>query len=246
MWHLILINHYPIALVFPYGNSGRYSIRSYWHQQSLDISISWHTVELKNFICAIVWWAASFCVFICRCWSMMGIGMYTGILTVTLWNICEPGTSWLTSKLKWNGTVINRCWPIRRVMVVVVILLYALITVDFAMNMSYTCPAFIDNGNSFWTIYLKLSGKAQAAFWAESITASMSTIITDLYMVRATLMVIIHISSSLFLLKIWCCWMVWGRRWLIVLPPILSLISATGKVPNLIYALHMSNIQYSV
>ncbi|PBK81508.1 hypothetical protein ARMGADRAFT_1039300 [Armillaria gallica] len=92
-------------------------------------------------------------------------GMYTGILTVTLWNI-----------------FINKCWPIRQVMVVVVILLYALITVDFATNMSYTCPAFIDNGNSFWTVYLKLSGKAQAAFWVESITASMSTIITDLYM----------------------------------------------------------------
>ncbi|PBK94984.1 hypothetical protein ARMGADRAFT_910165, partial [Armillaria gallica] len=36
---------------------------------------------------------------------------------------------------------------------------------------------------------------------------------------------------------IWCCWMVWGRRWSIVLFPIVSLISATGKMTDLIYSL---------
>ncbi|PBK94993.1 hypothetical protein ARMGADRAFT_1029326 [Armillaria gallica] len=49
------------------------------------------------------------------------------------------------------------------------------------------------------------------------ITASMSTILTDLYM-------------------IWCCWMVWGQHWPIVLLPILSLIVATGlKITEIYY-----------
>ncbi|PBK94921.1 hypothetical protein ARMGADRAFT_1029264 [Armillaria gallica] len=43
----------------------------------------------------------------------------------------------------------------------------------------------------------------------------MSTITTDLYM-------------------IWCCWMVWGQHWLVVLLPILSLTAASGKCTLLI------------
>ncbi|KAK0436647.1 uncharacterized protein EV420DRAFT_236003 [Desarmillaria tabescens] len=34
---------------------------------------------------------------------------------------------------------------------------------------------------------------------------------------------------------IWCCWMVWGQCWLIVLLPILSLISATVSKIIIIY-----------
>ncbi len=36
--------------------------------------------------------------------------------------------------------------------------------------------------------------------------------------------------------------MVWGRRWVVVLLPILSLICATGKVSDLIYSLDMTNL----
>ncbi|SJL18460.1 uncharacterized protein ARMOST_22049 [Armillaria ostoyae] len=118
-------------------------------------------------------------------------GMYTGILAVTLWNI-----------------FINKCWLIRRALVVVIILLYALITIDFAAAWSMLHSVFIENGQSFWTVYLKLDNEASAPFLVGGITSSMSTILTDLYI-------------------IWCCWMVWGRRWLIVLLPILSLIAAT-------------------
>ncbi|KAK0238230.1 hypothetical protein EDD85DRAFT_952409 [Armillaria nabsnona] len=119
-------------------------------------------------------------------------GIYTGILAVTLWNIFVTG---------------NKCWPIRRALVVVIILLHALITINFAANWLYICSAFIDNG--------KTSLEA-------GIAASMSTILTDLYI-------------------IWCCWTVWGRCWPAVLLPILSLISATGKVSDLIYSFHISN-----
>ncbi|PBK89795.1 hypothetical protein ARMGADRAFT_1014955 [Armillaria gallica] len=118
-------------------------------------------------------------------------GIYTGILAVTLGN-----------------TFINKSWSIRRTLVFVIILLHALITVNFAVNWSYVHSAFIGNGQSFWTVYLKFNGPVQAFFWESGITATIGTILADLYI-------------------IWCCWMVWGRRWLVVLLPILSQICAT-------------------
>ncbi|SJL18475.1 uncharacterized protein ARMOST_22064 [Armillaria ostoyae] len=120
-------------------------------------------------------------------------GIYTGILSVTLWNI-----------------FINKCWPIRRALVAVIILLHALSTISFAANWSYLRSAFIDSGQSFFTVYLQLNTAPQVASLEVGIAASMATILTDLYM-------------------IWCCWMVWGRRWLVVFLPILSLIAATAS-----------------
>ncbi|PBK67576.1 hypothetical protein ARMSODRAFT_1086084 [Armillaria solidipes] len=147
-------------------------------------------------------------------------GMYTGILAVTLWNI-----STMASKLKLNGTVINKCWLIRRATVVITVLLHALITIGFAANWSYICSAFIDNRKSFWTVYSTPSGVA--APLEAGIAAFMCTILTDLYM-------------------IWCCWMVWGRRWLVVLPPILSLISATASKIIQIYHRYYINATSNV
>ncbi|KAK0220006.1 hypothetical protein IW262DRAFT_1272560, partial [Armillaria fumosa] len=40
-------------------------------------------------------------------------------------------------------------------------------------------------------------------------------------------------------LQIWCCWMVWGRRWLIILLPTFSLVSAMGKTDGLIFSFHI-------
>ncbi|KAK0486396.1 hypothetical protein IW261DRAFT_1664543 [Armillaria novae-zelandiae] len=118
-------------------------------------------------------------------------GIYTGILAVILWNI-----------------FINKCWPKQRALVVIIILLHVLITVNFATNWAFTCAAFVENGQSFWTVYSKLGGINQVAYLETGIAASMSTMLSDSYI-------------------IWCCWEVWGRRWLVVLLPILSLTSAT-------------------
>ncbi|KAK0464567.1 uncharacterized protein EV420DRAFT_1516996 [Desarmillaria tabescens] len=96
----------------------------------------------------------------------------------------------------------------RRALIVIIILLYALITINVAVEWSFIHSAFIANGQSFWTVYyLKLISVNGAITLEAGIPALMSTILADLYI-------------------IWCCWMVWGRRWLIVLLPILSLISA--------------------
>ncbi|KAK0232293.1 hypothetical protein EDD85DRAFT_793135 [Armillaria nabsnona] len=118
----------------------------------------------------------------------LSYGIYTGILIVTLWNI-----------------FINKCWPIRQALVVVIILLHALITINVAGTWSWIYFAFIKNGQSFWTVYLNLGEGTPAIYWVTNITASISTILADLYM-------------------IWCCWMVWGQHWLVVLLPICSLV----------------------
>ncbi|PBK73564.1 hypothetical protein ARMSODRAFT_639098 [Armillaria solidipes] len=106
-------------------------------------------------------------------------GVYTGILAVTLWNIST-----------------NKCWPIRRALIVIIIVLYALTTINFAATWSYIQRAFIDNGQSFWTESLKLN-VAQAAYLETGITSSMSTVLADLYMVRVTPLArgIVHINS---------------------------------------------------
>ncbi|PBK97569.1 hypothetical protein ARMGADRAFT_1135155 [Armillaria gallica] len=118
-------------------------------------------------------------------------GIYTGILAVTLWNI-----------------FINKRWPSRRTLVIIIILLYALITINFAAQLSFMCSGFIENGQNFWTVFTKINSWNQALNWETGIPATMSTILADSYI-------------------IWCCWMVWGQCWLIVLLPILCLITAT-------------------
>ncbi len=85
-----------------------------------------------------------------------------------------------------NGTGINKSWPIRRAFVVVVIVLYAPITISFAADCAYVHSAFINNGQSFWTVYLKLVSPAQATYWEMGIAGSMSTILADLYVVCET------------------------------------------------------------
>ncbi len=91
--------------------------------------------------------------------------------------------------------VINKCWPIRRALVVVIILLHTLITIDFIDNWSHIHFAFIKNGQNFWTVYLTLAYGTPAAYWMMEIAAFISTIVADLYIVCAILLGIIHISS---------------------------------------------------
>ncbi|PBK74957.1 hypothetical protein ARMSODRAFT_1055789 [Armillaria solidipes] len=78
---------------------------------------------------------------------------------------------------------------------------------DGVLNPMILMALLYENGKSFWTAYLTISGGslAQSFVWVKGVTASASTILADLYI-------------------IWCCWMVWGQRWVVVLLPILSLI----------------------
>ncbi len=83
--------------------------------------------------------------------------------------------------------VINKCRQIQRSLVLVIILLHALITLTFAVNWSFVHSAFIKNGQSLWTVFLKLTdGILLATLVVGGIASSISTIITDSYMVCAT------------------------------------------------------------
>ncbi len=84
------------------------------------------------------------------------------------------------------GTVVNKSRLIRRSTVVMIILLYTLTTINFAFSWSYIHLAFIEHGQSFRTVYSRLTGPAQAFFWGNGITSAFGTILADLYIVCAT------------------------------------------------------------
>ncbi len=96
-----------------------------------------------------------------------------------------------------NGIVINKCWTIRRAVVILIILLHALITITFATSWSWTHIAFIENGQNFWTVSFILP-EADGSTWVSDIAVSISTILSDSYLVCAISLGIIHISSPSF------------------------------------------------
>ncbi|KAK0454031.1 uncharacterized protein EV420DRAFT_1481753 [Desarmillaria tabescens] len=97
------------------------------------------------------------------------------------------------------------------------ILVTTLWNISSKLKWSLMRSAFIDNGQSFWTVFSTLESAQAAYYWETGITASMSTILADLYV-------------------IWCCWMVWGQRWLVVLLPIFSLVSViVSRITGIYY-----------
>ncbi|KAK0194502.1 hypothetical protein F5146DRAFT_1036156 [Armillaria mellea] len=117
-------------------------------------------------------------------------GIYTGIVAFTLWNI-------YTKKFQ----------PIRRVMIMVVVVLHVMATIDLALCWSYTRFIHVKHGQTVADKYLACGnlGVLQILMTA---TGIISTICTDSAM-------------------IWRCWMVWGKRRPVVVLPILFLISGT-------------------
>ncbi|SJL18345.1 uncharacterized protein ARMOST_21932 [Armillaria ostoyae] len=118
------------------------------------------------------------------------IGIYTGIVAVTLRNI-----------------YMNKSQPIRRVMVLIVVLLHTMTIFNFASCWAYIDSMFIDNGWNFWTIHLSYSSPSVIVEVGMGATGAVCTILADSTM-------------------IWRCWMVWGRRWLAILLPTFVLIAA--------------------
>ncbi|KAK0244795.1 hypothetical protein EDD85DRAFT_946094 [Armillaria nabsnona] len=91
----------------------------------------------------------------------------------------------------------------------VVITLYILTTVDFGVSWAYGLRAFIQNGDNFFTVFIALQAVGpwlKAYQLVSSISGGISTFIVDITV-------------------IWRCWVLWGRRWLIVLIPGLCAIA---------------------
>ncbi|PBK98883.1 hypothetical protein ARMGADRAFT_1059233 [Armillaria gallica] len=124
-------------------------------------------------------------------------GIYTGIVSVALWNI-------FNNKFRSIGQV---------GMVASIISLYIATTINFSLNWESRHDVIVA-----FKIFFSVSGTGKIhAIYEElevrtsevpgiDITVAVSTVIADSIM-------------------IWRCWIVWGRRWLVVLVPILCLIS---------------------
>ncbi|KAK0192541.1 hypothetical protein F5146DRAFT_999719 [Armillaria mellea] len=96
----------------------------------------------------------------------------------------------------------------RQSKVIMVIVLHNLTTLNFAFNWSCRTSAFVRNGQTSMTVYQELNKAILVDPFGTRITASMCTIISNSH-------------------TIWCCWVVWQRRWIVVVLPALFLISGT-------------------
>ncbi|SJL16133.1 uncharacterized protein ARMOST_19652 [Armillaria ostoyae] len=126
-------------------------------------------------------------------------GFYTGVLSVTLWAIFR--------NFEKNTSI--GCQ--RYVMVVTIFALYLLATISLGEYWVLMHHAFIDEGQSCYTVFMELNGFSPMAsqdVLVASITACISTFIADFSL-------------------IWRCWIVWGRHWLVVIIPILCTILST-------------------
>ncbi|KAK0225226.1 hypothetical protein EDD85DRAFT_225622 [Armillaria nabsnona] len=96
-------------------------------------------------------------------------------------------------------------------MTAVILVLYVMTTISFVFGWSLVHYSFIGHGNNFWTVYQGL-GSTEAAVKSAivvGITGCISTIVAD---------------SAL----VWRCWIVWGRRWIFALLPLIFMISGTA------------------
>ncbi|KAK0465892.1 uncharacterized protein EV420DRAFT_799764 [Desarmillaria tabescens] len=117
-------------------------------------------------------------------------GVYTGVVAITLGSI-----------------FMNKAQPIRRSMVVVIVLLHIVTMLNFGFVWKYIDSMFIGNGSNFWTEYLFFSSSNMMLEVGMGTTSVVCTILADSTMIVR-------------------CWMVWGRRWLSILLPIFLLFAA--------------------
>ncbi|KAK0444693.1 hypothetical protein EV421DRAFT_1902758 [Armillaria borealis] len=92
----------------------------------------------------------------------------------------------------------------RNFMAFIIILLYISATIFLAFNWAYVIHAYIKSGETYVTVLQALGSSLQAQTfrWVSGITSGINTDIADAIM-------------------IWRCWIVWGRRWIVVILPIL-------------------------
>ncbi|KAK0234228.1 hypothetical protein IW262DRAFT_140234 [Armillaria fumosa] len=93
-----------------------------------------------------------------------------------------------------------------RAMIIVISLLYVCTTINLAFNWAFISFMFVNHGQSLWTIYLVALDPSLTAI-VMGTTSAMCTILAESTM-------------------IWRCWMVWGRRCLTILLPVVFLVSA--------------------
>ncbi|KAG7451849.1 uncharacterized protein BT62DRAFT_1071059 [Guyanagaster necrorhizus] len=117
------------------------------------------------------------------------LGLYTGIVAVTLGNI-----------------FMNKDRPTGRGIVVTISLLHIATAINFGLDWVYIRTIFVKNGQSSWAEYVFYNSFDINLTVGMGTTGAICTVLADSTM-------------------IWRCWMVWGRRWQIILLPTLFLSS---------------------
>ncbi|KAK0465817.1 hypothetical protein IW261DRAFT_1574655 [Armillaria novae-zelandiae] len=109
----------------------------------------------------------------------------------------------------------------RHMMIALITAIYLLTTISFSTVWFTQRNATITHGENFWTAFLAYAsgdGVAPMMSLVRGIPAGMATLLADSAM-------------------IWRCWVVWGRRWIIVLIPILCIITeGVFKLLDLYYS----------
>ncbi|KAK0222585.1 hypothetical protein EDD85DRAFT_960217 [Armillaria nabsnona] len=118
-------------------------------------------------------------------------GIYTGVVAVTLGNI-----------------FMTKSAPIRKAMIIIILLLYIFTTIDCGAIVTLTHSMFVNNAQSIVTEYLFSYSPRQSKRMVEDITSIICSVLAEATM-------------------IWRCWTVWGQHCLPILLPILLLICAT-------------------
>lgn len=149
------------------------------------------------------------------------------------------------AEIDMNGTVMNKSRPIGRVMIAVIILLYIVTTVSTALIWFFVRDAFVNSGQNFFTVYEALTTPGIIP-GVMGTTGCICSILADTTIVGVTLLGFSPHANSLCIMQIWRCWIVWGRRWLTILLPILLLFSAIGKIIQIFYISRLINAWCSV
>ncbi|KAK0458440.1 uncharacterized protein EV420DRAFT_355565 [Desarmillaria tabescens] len=116
----------------------------------------------------------------------------------------------------YTGIAIFTLWKIfskersisRTIMALVVLILCILAGVSCALYWTYTVYSFIHHGQNFWTVISAFDIRSDMAVLIRvglGVVGCVSTLVADSAMV-------------------WRCWMVWGRRWTIILLPLVFMI----------------------
>ncbi|PBK62547.1 hypothetical protein ARMSODRAFT_1024748 [Armillaria solidipes] len=131
-------------------------------------------------------------------------GLYTGIVVVTLWNI-------ISSPKRLRSTFLRT----------IIIVLYVLSTIGFAVGWAFEHRAFIKYGNNYYSVFIAL--QEIGPWWKAynlmiGITGGISTLLVDITI-------------------IWRCWTLWDRQWQVALIPIMCAGTAM-KVMQILSTFH--------
>ncbi|PBK82511.1 hypothetical protein ARMGADRAFT_1090215 [Armillaria gallica] len=134
-------------------------------------------------------------------------GVYTGILAIALWSIFSP----------------KRFQAERRktMMVLATISLYILETITLSVHWWLVNYAFIKSGQNFWDVFLGLQ------HMGSSFLQLLLPLVVEICGMTATI-----IADTII---IWRCWIVWDRRWLMVLLPIFCTLITTAATAMYLY-----------